>query len=150
MRSVHILGLGLLVGMTALGAMLAVVAYRWQEATFPPRQITGAQTAQPPGATAGSAGSQVGQAAKPGATPAPGGAAGGNASADQAVFQQNCGGCHPGGNQGVGPALRGRNLQADLVSTTVRQGRGAMPPFSPGQISDQQLANLSAYVQSLR
>ncbi len=77
-------------------------------------------------------------------------AAAGDVTAGKAVFDQNCNACHPGGDKGVGPALKGRNLGADVIRTTVRSGKGSMPPFSATQISDQQLTNLIAYVQSLK
>lgn len=84
-----------------------------------------------------------------GAQPTTGGAqAGGNASAGQAVFQQNCNSCHPGGNQGTGPAVKGR--AADAVTKKVRAGGGGMPAFSASQISDQQLNDLAAYVGTLK
>jgi mono/diheme cytochrome c family protein len=74
----------------------------------------------------------------------------GDVAAGQAVFQQHCEACHPGGGAGVGPALRGQNLSAGHISTQVRQGAGAMPAFPPERISDQQLNDLVAYVLSLQ
>ncbi len=84
------------------------------------------------------------------AQPAAVAASQGNPTAGKAVFDQYCNGCHPNGNQGTGPALRGRNLSADRIKTQVRNGGGGMPAFSTGQISDQQLNDLVAYVQSLQ
>ena len=84
------------------------------------------------------------------AAPTTAGGATGDAAAGQAVFTQNCNGCHPGGDRGTGPALKGRNLPADRITRQVRNGGGGMPAFSSSQISDQQLANLVAYVQSLK
>ncbi len=81
---------------------------------------------------------------------APSPTAAGNIAAGQAVFQQNCNACHPNGNAGVGPQLRGQNLSAQRIMTQVRNGGGGMPAFTTSQISDQQLANLVAYVQSLK
>lgn len=77
-------------------------------------------------------------------------ASGGNVQAGQAVFQQNCNGCHPGGAQGTGPNLKGRNLAAGQIKNQVRNGKGAMPAFPANRISDQQLNDLVAYVQSLK
>ena len=82
------------------------------------------------------------------AQPTAGGQAAGNASAGQAVFQQNCNSCHPGGDRGSGPAIKGR--PADGVKNQVRKGGGGMPAFSASQISDQQLNDLAAYVASLK
>ncbi|MHB0869239.1 MAG: c-type cytochrome [Chloroflexota bacterium] len=95
-------------------------------------------------------------AAKPAATaPAstaatPSGAAQGSVAAGQAVFNQNCNGCHPGGDRGNGPALKGRNPSAETIRNQVRNGGGGMPAFSQSRISDQQLTDLVAYVQSLK
>lgn len=66
----------------------------------------------------------------------------------QAVFEANCNGCHPNGNQGVGPNIRGKDVA--VVKDKVRKGGGGMPPFSTSQISDQQLNDVAAYVNSLK
>ena len=74
----------------------------------------------------------------------------GDVAAGKQVFEQNCNACHPGGGQGAGPALKGKNLSADRITRQVRNGGEGMPAFSPSQISDQQLNNLVQYVQSLQ
>ncbi len=89
-------------------------------------------------------------ATKPAASPSATTGAGGNVSAGQTVYQQNCNSCHPNGQAGVGPALAGKNLSADRIKAQVRNGGGGMPAFSSSQISDQQLNDLVAYVQSLK
>jgi cytochrome c6 len=71
-------------------------------------------------------------------------------TAGRAVFDQHCNACHPGGGQGAGPALRGRNVPEDRIRTIVRQGGQGMPAFNQSQINDQQLANLVQYVRSLQ
>lgn len=81
------------------------------------------------------------------ATQAPASTTGGT-PAGQAVFQQNCNSCHPGGNQGTGPAIKGRPV--DRVKNQVRKGGDGMPAFSASQISDQELNDLAAYVASLK
>lgn len=69
----------------------------------------------------------------------------------QAKFEQNCGGCHPGGNAGVGPALRGpRSPADDTIARTVRNGREEMPAFPPDRLSDQDLADIIGYIHSLK
>lgn len=93
--------------------------------------------------------------AAPAATPAPPASASspsgaGDVTAGKAVFDQNCNACHPGGDRGAGPALRGKNLAAARITRQVRNGGGSMPAFSTSQISDQQLNNLIAYVDSLK
>ncbi|MGI5836713.1 MAG: c-type cytochrome [Chloroflexota bacterium] len=74
----------------------------------------------------------------------------GDASLGAAVFQQNCDGCHPGGAQGRGPMLKGKNLSSDHIKGVVRNGASSMPAFPENRISDEQLANLVAYLQSLK
>ena len=91
-----------------------------------------------------------GEPAAPPAPPAPPVAKPGDVTAGQAVFQQNCEACHPGGNEGVGPQLRGQGLPEDRIRTQVRQGGGAMPAFPPERINEQQLNDLVAYVLSLQ
>lgn len=118
--------------------------------TKPAASPTTAATSAP---TATSAPAATKPAASPAATSPAGGTptpAGGNVAAGQTVFQQSCNSCHPNGNAGVGPALRGKNLSADRITTQVRNGGGGMPAFSSSQIGDQQLNDLVAYVQSLK
>ncbi len=83
-------------------------------------------------------------AASPAAT-TPAGAASG-----QAIFQQNCNTCHPGGDAGVGPSLKQSKFTVDQIKTQVRNGKGQMPPFPPETISDAQLDVLANYVKSLQ
>jgi cytochrome c oxidase subunit 1 len=84
-------------------------------------------------------------------TSAGGGAAvTGDASAGAKVFASaGCGGCHTlsaaGSTGNVGPVLDGANLSEALVTTRVTNGKGAMPPFA-GQLSQQQIADVAAYV----
>ena len=86
MRMVHILGLGFIVGMVALGAMLSVIGYRWQEANY---QAQPTQTGFPPAS-------------------APGPAAPQEVAQGKALFQQRCSSCHSiGGGKKVGPDLKG-------------------------------------------
>ncbi|MCL4535591.1 MAG: c-type cytochrome [Bacteroidetes bacterium] len=89
-------------------------------------------------------------------TPAPAATGGtANAQAGQAVFQKFCQGCHPGGNKGFGPALKGPDFQQkfpgdDALAALIRKGEGSMPAFSPAQIDDAALADLIAYIRSLK
>jgi cytochrome c6 len=71
-------------------------------------------------------------------------------TAGRAVFDQHCNVCHPGGGEGAGPAIRGRDLPEDEIRTVVRQGAPGMPAFGENQINEQQLANLVQYIQSLQ
>lgn len=91
-------------------------------------------------------------------TPAPAAAttvpvvAAANVDAGKALFTRLCNGCHPGGNAGVGPALRGAEFESefaedDKVKKVTREGKGAMPPFS--QLTDKELGDLVAYIRTL-
>ena len=64
-----------------------------------------------------------------------------------ALFAVYCNSCHPNGQAGVGPKLTG--LPADVVAQKVRSGGGGMPPFNASELSDEQLANVVAYTQTL-
>ncbi len=80
---------------------------------------------------------------KPASAPVPAG----SADAGGKLFAASCNGCHPGGNAGLGPGLKG--VSAAEVIRVVREGKGAMPAFAPGQLSDQQLQDIVAYLGSL-
>jgi mono/diheme cytochrome c family protein len=78
------------------------------------------------------------------------GTAEGNAEAGKDVFASaGCGGCHTlsdaGSSGTVGPKLDAANLSFDRVKAQVENGGGAMPAFK-GQLSDQQIADVAAYV----
>jgi uncharacterized membrane protein len=77
----------------------------------------------------------------------------GNASAGKAVFgSAGCAGCHTLADAGaagqVGPNLDAAKPPSSLVVERVTNGRGAMPSFS-AKLSDQQIADVAAYVSSV-
>lgn len=78
----------------------------------------------------------------------------GEANAGQRVVAAQCYSCHPGANAGIGPALYGPQLadrypdDTQLVAV-IRQGKGGMPGFGPDQVSDEDLANVIAYLHGL-
>ena len=77
----------------------------------------------------------------------------GNAEAGKAVFSSaGCGGCHTLGDAGtngnVGPNLDDAKPDAALVTDRVTNGQGVMPSFK-GQLSEQQIADVAAYVSSV-
>jgi mono/diheme cytochrome c family protein len=74
----------------------------------------------------------------------------GDAQAGEDVFATaGCGGCHTleeaGSTGSVGPNLDGANLSFEQVKEQVENGGGAMPAFK-GQLSDEEIANVSAFV----
>lgn len=63
----------------------------------------------------------------------------------QFIYERTCGYCH---GHNVGPIIRGRNLPPAVIAAIVRSGNGAMPAFRPTEISDQELAALSAWISA--
>jgi mono/diheme cytochrome c family protein len=60
-----------------------------------------------------------------------------------------CGGCH--GESDGAPVVslpRPFTYGDDQVRTQVREGRGEMPAFSPGEISDAEIAAVAAFLRS--
>ena len=77
---------------------------------------------------------------------------GGNAAAGKAVFTSaGCVNCHTlaaaGATGTVGPNLDDAKPSADLVVERVTGGKGVMPSFK-GQLSDQQIQDVAAFVSS--
>jgi mono/diheme cytochrome c family protein len=86
------------------------------------------------------------------ATPPPAGGTG-DVAAGKAVFESaGCATCHTladAGSSGmVGPDLDAAKPSAELVVERVTNGKGAMPSFK-GQLSEQQIADVAAYVSSV-
>ena len=74
----------------------------------------------------------------------------GDPTAGKAVFTSaGCVGCHTLADAGatgtVGPNLDEAKPDNELVVTRVTKGQGAMPAFA-GQLTDQQIADVAAYV----
>jgi mono/diheme cytochrome c family protein len=74
----------------------------------------------------------------------------GDPTAGKAVFTSaGCVGCHTladaGATGNVGPNLDEAKPDNQLVVTRVTKGQGAMPAFA-GQLTDQQIADVAAYV----
>jgi cytochrome c6 len=74
----------------------------------------------------------------------------GDPAAGKKVFTSaGCVGCHTLADAGatgtVGPNLDEAKPSKELVVQRVTKGQGAMPPFK-GQLSDQQIADVAAYV----
>ena len=79
-----------------------------------------------------------------------GGGGKGDPAAGKEVFASaGCSSCHTladaGATGNIGPNLDELQPDAELVTVTVTNGKGAMPPFS-GQLDEQQIADVAAYV----
>lgn len=106
MRPVHLLGMGLVIGAIAMGAMLAVVGYQWQVAAYPENRFVVAEGAPQPASAPVSAAppvaSQPGTGAQSAAASLPG----------AKLFTQKCAGCHTiGRGKRTGPDLKGVTTQ---------------------------------------
>lgn len=70
-------------------------------------------------------------------------------AAGREIFVANCGSCHAlsdaGTSGAIGPSLDGIGLDGSAVEEQVRNGGGGMPAFE-GQLSDDQIGAVSAYV----
>lgn len=72
----------------------------------------------------------------------------GDAAAGEGVFANFCEGCHPGGHEGVGDDLHTSGDSAAEARMIIRQGAGRMPAFGTDTITDADLENLMAHLQS--
>jgi mono/diheme cytochrome c family protein len=94
--------------------------------------------------------SQIGSAVEEATSDA--GAGGGDAAAGKEVFTANCAACHTladaGASGAVGPNLDDAAPDQAAVEAKVRTGGGGMPAFE-GQLSDDDIANVAAYVSSV-
>ena len=87
------------------------------------------------------------QAEKTEATPT------GNAETGKKIFTKDgCYECHgregQGAAQGAGPRIGPPQLSLEALSKYVRQPTGQMPPYTSKVVSDQELADIYAYLQS--
>jgi mono/diheme cytochrome c family protein len=76
----------------------------------------------------------------------------GDAAAGKTLWATDlrCADCHGGVAEGAfGPDLAGRGLNVAQVKQAIRKPWGIMPAFAESQLSDQEIANLTAYFASL-
>ncbi len=66
------------------------------------------------------------------------------------LFQKFCYQCHPGGSQGLGPALNDRPIAEAAIRTQIRTGASSMPSFGTEWLSDDQVAEIAEYVTTLQ
>ncbi len=83
-----------------------------------------------------------------------GGAVEGDAAAGKEVYASaGCGSCHAfsdaGSTGSVGPNLDDSSIDFEGAVMQISNGGGGMPPFS-GQLSDEEIANVAAYVVTAR
>ena len=84
---------------------------------------------------------------EPSASTGGGPATGGDFYAGQLVFERECAACHGvQGEGGSGPRLEGAGLDAEVVSSQIREGSGVMPA---GLVSGRDEADVVAYVVSI-
>jgi mono/diheme cytochrome c family protein len=149
MRGTTVTGWGILIVAIAGAVLLAVGLYVWDSNA---RAAEGALRPAPVAPLASSAQSSRVLVGLPGASS--GQPLAGDASAGQLVFLVQCNACHPGASAGIGPTVRGsqfaqRYPDGGSLAIVIRQGTGAMRPFPPDQLNDQQLANVVAYLRRL-
>lgn len=65
------------------------------------------------------------------------------------VFDTHCEDCHPGGEEDVGPSLIADPHTPAKLRQQVREGSGRMRPFSVNRLSDEDLEDLLAYLQTI-
>lgn len=73
-------------------------------------------------------------------------------AAGRIVFAQQCASCHgAAGGGGSGPSLIGERSRKNLGATiaTIKHPQAPMPALYPAPLSDRDVANVAAYVQSL-
>jgi mono/diheme cytochrome c family protein len=83
-----------------------------------------------------------------------GGGGQGDAAAGKEVFASaGCGSCHTFADAGttgtIGPDLDQSSADFAAAEAQIRSGGGGMPPFE-GQLSDEEIANVAAYVVETR
>jgi mono/diheme cytochrome c family protein len=65
-------------------------------------------------------------------------------------FDQHCSYCHPGGENGLAPAINNKPLPGFLIKFQVRHGAGAMPAFSGRELPPEELDAIVRYLKALR
>ncbi len=61
------------------------------------------------------------------------------------IYDQMCASCHPGG----GPDLEGLGWTAAATRQQIREGEDSMPANGPDRISDEELENILAHMQTI-
>ncbi len=74
--------------------------------------------------------------------------AGGAAESGEALFADNCAGCHGEGGTGggIGPTLAGSGISDNEARAVIENGRGAMPA---GLVEGEELEEVLAYLETI-
>ena len=70
-------------------------------------------------------------------------------AAGQALYEEHCNNCHPGGEAGYGPAVANIGWDAGHMRMQIREGEGRMPAFGEDQLDAAGLENMILYIQSI-
>lgn len=68
------------------------------------------------------------------------------------VFMRSCNTCHPGGREGMGPALDKTTEhypQDEALTAFLRKGKGTMPGNPKNTLNDQEMHNLVVHLRGL-
>jgi mono/diheme cytochrome c family protein len=127
----------------AIAALIAAGCAKGEQSSSSTTTTTTATTPAPAAPAATSAGSAT-------AASKVSGSAQGDASHGKTVFTQNCTRCH-GAEGGIGPALKNEKSRKNYVQTVawIKNPQPPMPKLYPDTISDKDVADVAAYVQSL-
>ena len=72
----------------------------------------------------------------------------GDPATGERLYGRTCANCHDLNTDKIGPALKDVASDADYAVTSIRFGTGAMAFYAKDILSDQQIADLVAYIQS--
>lgn len=64
------------------------------------------------------------------------------------VYMSYCHKCHPSGEAGLGPAINSNPSPQFIKRFQMRHGLGVMPAFKKGEISKQDLHDISKYLKA--
>ncbi len=77
----------------------------------------------------------------------------GDATHGSAIFSQNCSSCHgaAGAGGGIGPVLKGEKSRKDYAAAVawIKDPKPPMPKLYPAPLSESDVADVAAYVESL-
>ena len=129
---------------TSVLAGLAIVAALTTGCSKSETAQSSAATAKGPITDSGSTGLKPVEGAK---------VAAGDPQHGMAIFGQNCSSCHgaAGAGGGIGPTLKGEKTRKDTVAAIawIKNPVAPMPKLYPAPLSESDVADVAAYVESL-